>query len=330
MALFYADTGTMSLARLAAGGPEGGLLAPVGLGMILVGVGFKLAVVPFHLWTPDVYDGAPAPVTGFIATVSKGAMVVVLARAFAPALVGTGGVNGLVRDGAGAISAAFPVVFAVIAGLSMFAGNILALRESNVKRILAYSSIAHLGYILVAFLAGGAEALRAIAFYLVAYFATTLGAFAVITELSGPDRDADSMEDYRGLAGRRPWLAAALAAMLLSLAGLPLTAGFVGKFVILRAGAGAELWILAVILAVNGTISIFYYLKIVSAMFRGFADHAGGPSVAAEGARAAAASIRAPLLAAVALAALTLIVVVLGVFPSPLLSFIGSLTTAGF
>jgi NADH-quinone oxidoreductase subunit N len=332
MALFYADTGTMDLARLAEGGPGQSLLAPVGLGMMLVGIGFKLAVVPFHLWTPDVYDGAPAPVTGFIATISKGAMVVVLARAFAPALVGTGGVNGLVREGAGAISAAFPWVFAVIAGLSMFGGNILALRESNVKRILAYSSIAHLGYILVAFLAGGAEALRAISFYLVAYFATTLGAFAAIAELSGPERDADRLDDYRGLASRRPWLAAALTAMLLSLAGLPLTAGFVGKFIILRAGVGAELWILAIILAVNGTISIFYYLKIVSAMFRGFAEHAGGSAAAAAPAALPphAAVPHAPFLAAAALAALTLIVVALGVFPSPLLSFIGTLTTVGF
>ena len=225
MALFYAETGTMDLARLASAGTAQGLLAPVGLGMILVGIGFKLAVVPFHLWTPDIYDGAPAPVTGFIATVSKGAMVVVLARAFAPALVGTGGVNGLLRESAGAVSAAFPWVFAMIAALSMFAGNILALRESNVKRVLAYSSIAHLGYILVAFLAGGTEALRAIAFYLVAYFATTLGAFAAIAELSTPEADADGIDDYRGLAARRPWLAAALTAMLLSLAGLPLDRG---------------------------------------------------------------------------------------------------------
>ncbi len=200
MALFYADTGTMSLGRLAEA--TQGPIAPVGLGMMLVGIGFKLAVVPFHLWTPDIYDGAPAPVTGFIATVSKGAMVVVLARAFAPALVGTGGVNGLVGDGAGAVSSAFPWVFAVIAGLSMFGGNILALRERNVKRILAFSSIAHLGYILVAFLAGGAEALRAIAFYLVVYFATTLGAFAAIAELSGPEQDADNLDHYRGLAAR--------------------------------------------------------------------------------------------------------------------------------
>ena len=328
MALFYADTGTMNLGRLAeaAQGP----LAPVGLGMMLVGIGFKLAVVPFHLWTPDVYDGAPAPVTGFIATVSKGAMVVVLVRAFAPALVGTGGVNGLVGDGTGAASSAFPWVFAVIAGLSMFAGNILALRERNVKRILAFSSIAHLGYILVAFLAGGAEALRAVSFYLVAYFITTLGAFGAITELSGPQKDADDLSQYEGLAARRPWLAAGFTAMLLSLAGLPLTAGFVGKVIILRAGAGAQLWTLAVILAVNGTVSIFYYLKIVSAMFRGFAVHAEAgttPPVAAGS--PVAVSARVPVLAGAALIALTILVIALGVFPSPLIALIGSLSTGG-
>jgi len=335
MGLFYAATGTMDLARMAAAGAGQGLIAPVGLGMILVGVGFKLAVVPFHLWTPDIYDGAPAPVTGYIATVSKGAMVVVLARAFAPAMVGTGGVSGLMGDGAGTVSSAFPWVFAVIAALSMFGGNILALRERNVKRMLAYSSIAHLGYVLVAFLAGQADALRAIAFYLVVYFATTLGAFAVIAELSGPEEDADDLDSYRGLAARRPWLAAALTAMLLSLGGLPLTAGFVGKFVILRAGLGAQLWTLAVILAVNGTISIFYYLKVVSAMFRGYVGHGAAAhspvGAAATGSGAlAGARARVPLLAAAALAVLTLIVVILGVFPSPLLSFIGTLTTSGF
>jgi len=257
-------------------------------------------------------------------------MVVVLVRAFAPALVGTGGVNGLVGDGTGAASSAFPWVFAVIAGLSMFAGNILALRERNVKRILAFSSIAHLGYILVAFLAGGAEALRAVSFYLVAYFITTLGAFGAITELSGPQKDADDLSQYEGLAARRPWLAAGFTAMLLSLAGLPLTAGFVGKVIILRAGAGAQLWTLAVILAVNGTVSIFYYLKIVSAMFRGFAVHAEAgttPPVAAGS--PVAVSARVPVLAGAALIALTILVIALGVFPSPLIALIGSLSTGG-
>jgi len=163
-----------------------------------------------------------------------------------------------------------------------------------------------------------------------------LGAFAVVGELSTPQRDADTLDDYSGLAARRPWLAAALTAMLLSLAGLPLTAGFVGKFIILRAGAGAELWVLAVILAVNGTISIFYYLKIVSAMFRGLADaHAteGAPArmpqPRQEREGAAAAALRAPFLAALALAVLTLGIVALGVYPSPVLSFIGSFTVGG-
>jgi NADH-quinone oxidoreductase subunit N len=366
MALVYEATGTMNLFKLGEAASAPGLVAPTGLGMILVGIGFKLAVVPFHLWTPDVYDGAPAPVTAYIATVSKGAMVVVLARALSPAFVGIGGVNQLVAHGAAAAGTtpaapgAFPWVFAVIAGLSMFVGNLLALRESNVKRILAYSSIAHLGYILVAFLAGGSQALRAIAFYLTAYFAMTLGAFGAISALSTAERDADSIDDYRGLAGRRPWMAAMLTTMLLSLAGLPLTAGFVGKFLILSAGAGAQLWTLAVILAVNGTISIFYYLKIVSALFRGVEPSPVAPAPARAGnvgrsmeamgrwparheagqaspstagapptARLPLTAARAPLLAALAMALLTLAVVALGVYPAPFLSFIGSFASAG-
>ena len=333
MALVYAATGAMGLSTLAAALTAADPIAPVGVGLMVVGIGFKLAVVPFHLWTPDVYDGAPAPVTGYVATVSKGAMMIVLARAIAPAFVGTGGIGGLAAAGGGT-AAAFAWVFAVIAGLSMFLGNLLALRENNVKRILAYSSIAHLGYILVAFLAGGPQALRAIAFYLAAYFATTLGAFAVISALSSRERDADLIEDYHGLAGRRPWMAAALTAMLLSLAGLPLTAGFVGKFIILSAGAGAQLWTLALILAVNGTISIFYYLKIVSAMFRGGAPAAVGaavePGSPALAAASAATLARTPLLAGLALALLLFAVVALGVYPSPLLAFIGTLTTTGF
>ena len=336
MALVYAAIGTMDLFRLAAAATGQGVLAPVGLGMMLVGIGFKLAVVPFHLWTPDIYDGAPAPVAGYIATVSKGAMVVVLARAFTPAFIGPGGTAGAASTMAGGaangLAAGFPWVFTIIAALSMFAGNLLALRESNIKRLLAYSSIAHLGYVLVAFLAGGPQALRAVAFYLVTYFVTTLGAFAVVSALSPRERDADAIDDYRGLAGRRPWIAAILTTMLLSLAGLPLTAGFVGKFVVLTAGAGAQLWALAVILVINSTISIFYYLKVVSTMFRapestGVAVRgAGGPGQT--GPTLASPSI--PLLAALAVALLALAVVALGVYPSPVLSFIGSFTTSGF
>jgi NADH-quinone oxidoreductase subunit N len=324
MALVYAETGTMSLFHIAESAFGGGIISQVGVGMMLVGIGFKLAVVPFHMWTPDVYDGAPSPVTGYIASVSKGAMVVVLARAFAPALTGY-------PAGAGTpISAVFPWVITVIAAVSMFAGNILALRENRVKRILAYSSIAHLGYLLVAFLAAGAEGLRAIAFYLVAYFAAILGAFAAVGEAGGDTRDVDRVSDYEGLAARRPGLAFVMTAMILSLAGLPLTAGFIGKFLLLRAGAGAQLWTLAVILAVNGTISVFYYLKIISAVFRGFMKHGHDEPVPAAAAASAAhnagAAARIPLVAGLGLAVLALVVVILGVYPSPLLGFIGSFT----
>ncbi len=318
MALLYTASGSMDLGRIAlgtAGGrsPEDAILAIVGLGMILVSIGFKLAVVPFHLWTPDIYDGAPAPVAGYIATVSKGAMFVLLVRLFIPP-----GADSFAAPGG--TGAAFPWVFTIIAGLTMFVGNLLALRENNVKRILAFSSIAQLGYFLVAFVAGGTLAVRAVSFYLVAYFAMTLAAFAVVAALSTPEKEADMVDDYRGLASRSPWLAAVFTVSLLSLAGLPLTAGFVGKFIILSAGAGAQLWALIIILAVNTTISIFYYVRVVSAIYR------SREGVVTGGAVTGATVGRQPFLAALALAVLTIVVVALGVYPSPMLSLIGLFT----
>jgi NADH-quinone oxidoreductase subunit N len=303
MALAYAETGSMELASVLAALAAGtrGLLVP-GIGLMIVGIGFKLAVVPFHLWTPDVYDGAPAPVAGYIATVSKGAVAVLLMRLLGPAIA--------------AVHGPLPWVFGVIAALSMFIGNLLALRESNVKRILAYSSIANLGYLLVAFLAPAAEARRAVAFYLVAYFAAALGAFAAVTALSTREREAADLEAYRGIARTRPWLTAGFTVALLSLAGLPLTAGFVGKFIILQAGAGAGQWALAIMLVINSTISIFYYLKVVSAMYRSFDEGAAG---------AARGSARAHPLAGLSLALLSVVAVALGVYPAPLLRLIEQL-----
>jgi NADH-quinone oxidoreductase subunit N len=194
MALIYAQLGTLQFGQIAAMLISGlsyqkSLIYP-GMALIITGIGFKLAVVPFHMWTPDVYEGAPAPVTAFVATVSKGGMVALLLRYF-------------YETGAYRLHPVF-VVFSIIAIASMIAGNLLALLQKNVKRILAYSSIAHLGYILVAFLAGGNRAAEAVTFYLVAYFITTLGAFGVVTVLSNGDRDADSLEDYEGLFWRRP------------------------------------------------------------------------------------------------------------------------------
>ncbi len=255
MALVYAKFGTMEFSRIAGKVTEAGgdPLVLAGFALIIVGIGFKLALFPFHMWTPDVYEGAPAPVTAYIATVSKGAVFALLLRYVGGALI-----HG---------SRTLFLVFTVISISSMFAGNLLALLQQNVKRILAYSSIAHVGYLLVALLAGGRLAVTAVSYYLAAYFVTTLGAFSVITVMSGRERDSDEIEDYRGLAAARPWLAGAFTVMLLSLAGIPLTAGFLGKFYVVAAGADAALWLLVVMLAVNSTIGLFYYLRIVAVMF---------------------------------------------------------------
>jgi NADH-quinone oxidoreductase subunit N len=302
MALVYAETGTMEFARLAGvlagGGARQGLLL-TGQAMIFIGVGFKLAVAPFHVWAPDVYEGAPAPVTAFIATLSKGAMFALLLRYF----------TGL---GDQAYQSFFLVV-AVIAIASMFVGNLLALVQTNVKRLLACSSIAHLGYLLVAFLAGGSLGSTAAAFYLAAYFVTILGAFGVIAALSRRERDADSLDDYRGLFWRRPGLASVFSAALLSLSGIPLTAGFMGKLYVLIAGVRSALWLMVVALAVNTVIGFYYYLRIAFNMFR---------DVPAEEVSLTAPSLS--LAGSVALVALTLSLVWVGVYPSPLIHTIQS------
>jgi NADH-quinone oxidoreductase subunit N len=257
MALVYFSTGTMVFSGLAAsiaGMQELPLLLLTGIGMMLIGVGFKLGIVPFHMWTPDVYEGAPAPVTAFIATVSKGGVLGLLVRFFME-------VDGF----------RYPVmvtILTIIAIASMFAGNLLAMMQKNVKRILAYSSISHLGYILVAFMAGNQMGVEAVTFYLVAYFITSVGAFGVVAMLSDKNSDAELLEDYKGLLWRRPWTAAVFSAMLLSLAGIPLTAGFVGKFYIIAAGINDQLWLLVVMLVLNSVIGLYYYIKIIAVMFQ--------------------------------------------------------------
>jgi len=256
MALVYATAGTMEfsgIARHLSSSSQIPLMMLAGFGLMTVGVGFKLSVVPFHMWAADVYEGAPAPVTAFIATVSKGGMVALLVRFFTQ-------INGYQYP-------ALVLSFTVIAIASMFIGNFLALRQSNIKRLLAYSSVAHMGYILVAFLAGGQLGIEAVSFYLVAYFITTTGAFGILATLSDKDRDAEMLDDYKGLFWARPWTASIFAAMLLSLAGIPLTAGFIGKFYIVAAGVNTQQWLLVVMLAVNSAIGLYYYIKIIATMF---------------------------------------------------------------
>lgn len=300
MALVYAETGSLEFSQIAlrATAPDvHGLLFTTGLGMIVIGLGFKLGVVPFHMWTPDVYEGAPAPVTAFIATVSKGAVFALVLRFFS--LIDLHAHRSLF------------VILTLTAIASMFAGNLLALLQRNIKRILAYSSISHVGYLLVTLLASGPLATSAAAFYLAAYFVTTLGAFGVVTVLSNTVRDADSMDDYKGLAWRRPWLAGVFTAMLLSLAGIPLTAGFVGKFYVVAAGMGSALWLLVIILVVNSAIGLFYYLRIIGAVY-------AHPEIGEETAAKPALSLSG----SAALAGLTLTLIWLGVYPGPVIEII--------
>ncbi len=299
LALIYAETGSMELKTVAPllAGESGGVLVLAGFGLLLTGIGFKLALVPFHMWTPDVYAGAPAPVTAFVATVSKGGMFAVVLRFFVEA----GGVSGKLF-----------LVLSLTAVASMVVGNLLALLQENVKRLLAYSSIAHLGYLLVALLAGGELAPEAATFYLVAYFVTILGAFGVVTALSVEDDEADGIDDYRGLFWRRPAIAAVFTAILLSLAGIPLTAGFLGKFYVLAAGVESSLWLLVIVLVVTSAVGLFYYLRVVVAMF-------------SQGREAAEAS-RIPWPAGVTLVALAVLLIWLGVYPGPVVRWIQAMT----
>jgi NADH-quinone oxidoreductase subunit N len=200
-------------------------------------------------------------------------------------------------------------IFSIIAIISMFAGNLLALFQTNIKRLLAYSSIAHLGYLLVAFLSSGPLRVSAVTFYLVAYFVMTLGAFGVVTVLSGKKNDAEQIEDYYGLIKRRPGLAGTFTVMLLSLAGMPLTAGFIGKFYLVAAGVGSMLWLLVIVLLVNSAIGLFYYLRVIAVMY--VREPETGVTVPAR-----------LLTGGLVLAALFVILVWLGVYPTPLLEMI--------
>lgn len=298
-ALIYAAGGQLTLdaagARLAAGGPAAAWTA-AGLALFLAGAGFKLAAVPFHMWAPDVYQGAPIPVTAFVSTVSKGAMLGLLARFAVEA--------DLWRHP----SLGFAV--ALVAGASMLVGNLLALLQGNVKRLLAYSSVAHVGYMLVALLSGREIGVQALSFYLAAYFATTLAAFSIIGVLSTGEREAERVDDVRGLFWTRPWLALGMTVSMLSLAGIPLTGGFLGKLWVLGAGVTAALWGLALILVAGSVIGLYYYLRVVVTMFRSPHEQAPAPA-GTFGAR-------------LALALMVLLVVWLGTYPAPLLGAIES------
>ncbi|HEV8615689.1 MAG TPA: NADH-quinone oxidoreductase subunit N [Methylomirabilota bacterium] len=255
IALLYGATGTTSLERLAAGARAhaGDPLFVIGLGLLLVGLGFKISSVPFHMWAPDVYQGAPTSITALIATGSKAAAFAALIRVLTVA----------VR----AAPADWTTLLWALSAVTMTLGNVVAIAQSNLKRMLAYSSIAHVGYMLVGLVAGGPTGAGAVLFYLLAYTFTTVGTFGVITLCQRSGEEAVDVADYAGLARRNPLLAATLAAFLLSLIGIPPLAGFVGKFYVFGSAVRAGFIWLTVLGVLNSAIAAYYYLRVIVYMY---------------------------------------------------------------
>jgi NADH-quinone oxidoreductase subunit N len=297
VALLYGVTGSTALDHI---GPAtarlGGAAAPVamlGAGFLLVGFGFKVASVPFHMWAPDVYEGAPTPVTAFMSAGVKVAAFGALLRVF---------VSGL-----SALAGGWRPAVAVLAVVTMVFGNLGALVQSNLKRMLAYSSVAHAGYILTALVAAPAVGGEAVLFYLVAYAAVNLGSFGALAALAREGREPLALSDLAGLARQRPALAAALALFLVSLAGVPVSAGFVGKFYLFGAAVSAGLTVLAVVGVLMSVVSAYYYLRVVVAMYMREppAEEAWGPVSAGS---------------ALALAVSVAVILGLGIYPGPVLA----------
>ncbi|MBX7054079.1 MAG: NADH-quinone oxidoreductase subunit N [Pyrinomonadaceae bacterium] len=275
MALVYGATGSTGLTQIAekVANPNFPALLLVGGAMMLIGFGFKIAMAPFHVWTPDVYEGAPTPITGFMAAGPKAAAFASFMRIFVLGFPLIAGVQASALLHQSWISA-----LAVLAMLTMIIGNVAAVMQSNVKRMLAYSSIAHAGYALVGFIGAGSaktpqareEAIAAVAFYMLTYAVTNLGAFAIVTLLAQKNDRRTEFEDYNGIGFKSPVLAFSLSLFMLSLLGLPLTAGFMGKILVFRPAleAGSTLLTIMVVVAVvNTAISAYYYLRLIVVMF---------------------------------------------------------------
>ncbi len=302
VALVYGATGTTNIvlagAQLTAGLP---LLAALGLALLLIGFAFKVAAVPMHAWAPDVYDGAPTPVTTFMAAGVKAAAFLAFARLLMTAFPA-------------AREAWRPAVFG-LAAATMIGGNLIALRQRSLKRMLAYSSVAHAGYLLAALWPGSAAGTGALLLYLAAYVPTTVAAFGLLQAVGRNGERDVTLDSVAGLARERPWLAFGLAVAMLSLLGFPGTFGFIGKWAILGALAGAGQGVLAVILVLASVVSAGYYLPVLMAVYM--------RPLPAEGAHAAAGLPRA---AGLAVAVAVLAVLALGVWPAGVLDL--SVTSA--
>ncbi len=302
MALVYAQVGTLSLVGLSKSVlVTDSYLAGFGVAMIAIAMCFKLSLAPFHLWTPDVYQGAPAPVGALLATVSKVAVLAVLIRLLVQAPV--------------ELTHFLQPVFIVILVLSIVVGNLLALNQDNVKRMLAYSSIAHMGYLFIPLAAGVTVDVQTVNVYLLAYVITTLGAFGAISAMSraADAGDGEDIANFRGLFWRNPYLGGAMVFVMLSLAGIPLTTGFIGKFYVFMTAVNTSSWVLLAALVIGSGVGLYYYLRLMISLF----SREPGPS-----ADQAVAISRSSVFLVVLMAVL---IVWLGVYPQPALEFIAGL-----
>ena len=306
MALVYAQTGTLAFSSVVEliNGETAGLgegFTVIALLMIIAGMAFKLSLAPFHMWTPDVYEGSPIPATTYLATIGKAGMFVVLLL--------------FIVSSQALEFESMVAVLSLLAAASILAGNLLALLQDNLKRILAYSSIAHMGYVLIAIIASfyveGRISIEAVTFYLLAYMVMSLGAFGVASVMSSSESEQDDISDYSGLFWRSPWLAVVFTGMLLSLAGIPLTIGFIGKFYLFFAGVEAGLWMLIAALVIGSGIGLYYYLRIVYRMVLPAEEN--GPT---------AQNVATNIGAFGVLAILFLLLLVLGVYPGPVVNLI--------
>jgi NADH-quinone oxidoreductase subunit N len=257
IALAYAVAGTTRLdelgMRVASSSLDPGIMLVMAMALLLIGFGFKVSAVPFHMWTPDAYEGAPTLVTGFMSTGVKAAAFAAFVRVFLSAFE--------------PLRVDWMPVLSAVAGITMLLGTVVGVAQSNVKRMLAYSSIAHAGYLLIGIVAANDAGKAAILFYLVAYAVTNLGAFGVLAALSTPDRPHEDIRDFAGLWHERPGLAAMLTVFLLSLGGFPPTVGFVAKWYIFNAAVQEHLIGLAVLGVLTSVVSVFFYLRVVVQMY---------------------------------------------------------------
>jgi NADH-quinone oxidoreductase subunit N len=300
MALIYGATGSTTLRGIATvvnaagGSASSNVLLLLGIGFLVIGLAFKASAAPFHMWTPDVYEGAPTVVTTFMSVATKSAAFAAIGRVFIATFPG--------------LAARWYFPLAIIAVVSLFIGNLVAITQDNLKRMLAYSGVAHAGYILLGILPGSSQGFAATLFYIASYSVMNFGAFAVVTALGAAGEDTADLRYWRGLFYRRPFLATVMTIFMLSLAGIPPTVGFFAKLFIFQALVNAQIWLPLAVAVIMTIVSFYYYLRVVVTMLATPDEAVARPT-------------RAGFSTSTVLAAAAVATVFLGLFPSTVLDW---------